>query len=214
MWNPMYLTTISFCRLCATELFNTSFFGENNIPSSGPFIVAANHLSHLDPPLIGAAFRTRELFFLARKTLFKPGFWNFLLSHINTISVDKQNNADVRAIRQALSLLKKGFGIVIFPEGTRSVDGHFGSAQAGVGFLACKTQVPVIPVRIEGTYEILRKNSVLPDLHKKSALSIGTPISPKHYDIALDSKQRYQLAADFILQQIQNIPAKLKSQSS
>lgn len=210
----MYLTTISFCRLCATELFNASFFGEQNIPVDGPFIVAANHLSHLDPPLIGAAFRSRELFFLARKTLFKPGFWNFLLSHINTISVDKQNNAEIHAIRQALSLLKKGFGVVIFPEGTRSLDGNFGPAQAGVGFLACKTQVPVIPVRIEGTYEILRKNSVLPDLHKKSALSIGTPLLPEHYDVAPNSKQRYQLAADFILQQIRNIPAKLTPQIS
>jgi 1-acyl-sn-glycerol-3-phosphate acyltransferase len=203
--NPYYLTTILFCDLCLKELFNGKIYGQENIPRSGPFIVAPNHLSHLDPPFVGAAFRKRELMFLARKTLFKPGFWNWLLSHINVIPVDKENSADISAIKKALALLKNGFGIVIFPEGTRSLDGNFGPAQPGIGFLACKSQVPVIPVRIFGTYEILKKYSTLPNIRRPSNIVIDKPLLPEQYDRFQLNKERYLLTANYILNQIKQI---------
>jgi 1-acyl-sn-glycerol-3-phosphate acyltransferase len=203
--NPYYLTTILFSDLCLKELFNGKIYGQENIPRSGPFIVVPNHLSHLDPPLVGAAFRKRELMFLARKTLFKPGFWNWLLSHINVIPVDKENAADISAIKKTLTLLKNGLGIVIFPEGTRSLDGNFGPAQPGIGFLACKSQVPVIPVRIFGTYEILKKYSTLPNIRHISNIVIDKPLLPEQYDRFQLSKERYLLTADYILDQIKQI---------
>jgi 1-acyl-sn-glycerol-3-phosphate acyltransferase len=201
--NPYYLTTILFSDLCLKELFNGKIYGQENIPRSGPFIVAPNHLSHLDPPFIGAAFRKRELMFLGRKTLFKPGFWNCLLSHINVIPVDKENAADISAIRKALTLLKKGFGLAIFPEGTRSLDGNFGPAQAGIGFLACKSQVPVIPVRVFGTYKILKKHTTLPDIRQSASIVIGPPILPEAYDRF--QEERYLRTAEYILGRIKEI---------
>jgi 1-acyl-sn-glycerol-3-phosphate acyltransferase len=180
-------------------------YGQENIPLTGPFLVAPNHLSHLDPPFISAAFEKRELVFLARKTLFKAGFWNFLLSRINVIPVDKEKITDYRAIKQALSLLKNGFGVVIFPEGTRSLDGHFGTAQPGIGFLACKTQVPVIPARIFGSYEILKKNCTIPDIRQRARIVIGAPIAPTQYDCFQRSKDRYFLTANYILDRIKNL---------
>jgi 1-acyl-sn-glycerol-3-phosphate acyltransferase len=203
--NPYYLTTILFSDLCLKELFNGKIYGQENIPRSGPFIVAPNHLSHLDPPLVGAAFRKRELMFLARKTLFKPGFWNWLLSRINVIPVDKENAADISAIKKTLALLKNGFGIAIFPEGTRSLDGSFGPAQPGIGFLACKSQVPIIPVRIFGTYEILKKYSICPNIRHTSAIVIDKPLLPEQYDHFKLSKERYLLTANYILDQIKQI---------
>ena len=206
MWNPYYLTTILFCRACFKELFHCQFYGTENIPTQGPFIVASNHLSHLDPPLIGAAFRRRELMFMARKTLFKPGFWNFLLSRINVIPVDKENASDTSAIRKALNVLKNGLGLVIFPEGTRSLDGRFGQAQPGLGFLACKSQVPVVPVRITGTFEILKKNSVIPDLHQTARIAIGQPILLEKYDRFQTSRERYIETSRYLCECIQEIP--------
>ncbi|MDR0418344.1 MAG: 1-acyl-sn-glycerol-3-phosphate acyltransferase [Puniceicoccales bacterium] len=203
--NPYYLMTILFCDLCFRELFGGQVYGQENIPVSGPFIVASNHLSHLDPPFIGAVFRRRELMFLARKTLFKSRFWNFLLSRINVIPVDKENSADISAVRMALSLLKNGFGITIFPEGTRSLDGHFGVAQPGIGFLACKSQAPVLPVRIFGTHKILKKYSTLPDIRQKSKIVIGEPLFPEQYDLFQSEKERYLLTANYILGRIKQI---------
>ncbi|MDR2371829.1 MAG: 1-acyl-sn-glycerol-3-phosphate acyltransferase [Puniceicoccales bacterium] len=203
--NPYYLTTILFSDLCLKELFNGKIYGQENIPRSGPFIVAPNHLSHLDPPLVGAAFRKRELMFLARKTLFKPGFWNWLLSHINVIPVDKENAADISAIKKTLTFLKNGFGVAIFPEGTRSLDGNFGPAQPGIGFLACKSQVPVIPVRVFGTYEILKKYSICPNIRHISNIVIDKPLLPEQYDRFQLSKERYFLTANYILDQIKRI---------
>ncbi|MDR1366430.1 MAG: 1-acyl-sn-glycerol-3-phosphate acyltransferase [Puniceicoccales bacterium] len=203
--NPYYLTTILFGDLCFRELFGGRVYGQENIPISGPFIVASNHLSHLDPPFIGAVFRRRELMFLARKTLFKSRFWNFLLSRINVIPVNKENSADISAVRIALSLLKSGFGIAIFLEGTRSLDGHFGMAQPGIGFLACKSQVPVLPVRIFGTYKILKKYSTLPDIRQRSEIVIGRPLFPGQYDLFQSEKERYLLTANYILDRIKQI---------
>ena len=205
MWNPYYLATILFCRMTLRELFHCKFYGEENIPQSGPFIVAANHLSHLDPPLIGAAFKSRELMFMARKTLFKPGFWNFLLSHINVIPVNKENVADTSAIRHALNSLKQGLGLVIFPEGTRSTDGQFGQAQPGLGFLACKSQTPVIPARIFGTYEILKKATLIPNIRQNASIVIDKPIFPDEYDQFKTSKQRYLETSQYICDRIQAI---------
>jgi 1-acyl-sn-glycerol-3-phosphate acyltransferase len=203
--NPYYLTTILFSDLCLKELFNGKIYGQENIPLEGPFIAAPNHLSHLDPPLVGAAFRKRELMFLARKTLFKPGFWNILLSHINVIPVDKENSADISAIKKALAFLKNGLGVAIFPEGTRSLDGNFGPVQPGIGFLACKSQVPVVPVRIFGTYEILKKYSTIPDIRQQANIVIGKPLLPDQYDCFQSEKKRYLLTADYILDQIKQI---------
>jgi 1-acyl-sn-glycerol-3-phosphate acyltransferase len=203
--NPYYLVTILFGDLCLKELFNGKIYGQENIPLSGPFIVAPNHLSYLDPPLIGAVFRKRELIFLARKTLFKSVFWNGLLSRINVIPVDKENSADISAIKRALMLLENGFGVAIFPEGTRSPDGNFGPVQPGIGFLACKSQVPVVPVRILGTYEILKKYSIFPDIRQKSKIIVGEPLFPEQYDRFRSEKKRYLLTADYILDQVKRI---------
>jgi 1-acyl-sn-glycerol-3-phosphate acyltransferase len=203
--NPCYLTTTLFCNLCFRELFNGKVYGQENIPDTGAFIVAPNHLSHLDPPFIGATFLKRELIFLARKTLFKPGFWNTLLSNINVVPVNKENIADIRAIRQAITYLKNNFGVVIFPEGTRSLANEFGNAQPGIGFLACKTQVPVIPVRIFGTHEILKKNHIIPNIRKTAQVVIGKAIPPEEYNRFLAQKECYALTANYILNAIKNL---------
>jgi 1-acyl-sn-glycerol-3-phosphate acyltransferase len=160
VWNPYYLPTMLFSKFCVKNLFNGKVYGQENIPL-----------------LIGAAFQKRRLVFLARKTLFNKRFWNYLLSQVNIIPVDREKTADYGAVRRALSLLKNGFSFVNFPEGTRSSDGCFGAAQPGIGFLACKTQVSLIPARIFGSYKILRKNCIIPDIHQRATIVIGTPIA-------------------------------------
>jgi 1-acyl-sn-glycerol-3-phosphate acyltransferase len=155
--------------------------------------------------MIGAVFRKREMMFLGRKTLFKAGFWNTLLSHINVIPVDKENIVNIRALKRAFAALRDGLGLVIFPEGTRSLDGYFGTAQPGIGFLACKTQVPVIPVRIFGTYEILKKNCIIPNLYLSAQIVIGKALLPEQYDHFRGEKDRYNRTADYIFEAIKHL---------
>jgi 1-acyl-sn-glycerol-3-phosphate acyltransferase len=196
--NIRYFFSIAFRELWAGEVY-----GQENIPPSGPCLIAANHASFLDPPFIAAVCPQREIFYFTRQTLLRPGFWHFILSRINTIPVDRNGASDIQAIRRVLKLLHDGQGIVIFPEGTRSPDGNFQTAQSGVGMLACKTAVPVIPIRIFGSYAIWNRHRPAPDMHHRAQVVIGAPILPKSYDPGSDHHRRYSETAQRILDAIQ-----------
>ncbi|MDR0444977.1 MAG: 1-acyl-sn-glycerol-3-phosphate acyltransferase, partial [Puniceicoccales bacterium] len=102
--NLYYKTVRHFFSIAFRELWAGEVYGNENIPPSGPCLIAVNHASFLDPPFIAAACPQREIFYFARQTLFKAGFWNFILSRINTIPVDRDGTSDIRAIRRVLKL--------------------------------------------------------------------------------------------------------------
>lgn len=116
---------------------------EGRIPRSGPVILAPNHVSFLDPPVVGiTAFR--EIYFLAKPDLFKAsGFFAWLITTYNAISIE-----GTAGLRKAIKLLKRGNAVVIFPEGTRSRKKRILPFHQGVGYLAINFGVPVIPVYI------------------------------------------------------------------
>lgn len=127
--------------------------GAENMPPAGGLIVAANHLSFLDPPLVGA-FAPRPIHYLARKTLFRHPLIGALLRSWSAVPLDQQRG-DVRALRTALDLLASGEAVLIFPEGRRSPDGRLQQAQSGFGWLVVRSGAPVLPVRITGTFEAM-----------------------------------------------------------
>ena len=123
-------------------LFRGEVNGLENLPKSGGFLIASNHASHLDPPLVGAHI-TQQVCFFARKTLWKPGFASWWLDAVGTIPVDRDGGSDVQAIKRVLRAIAQDKVIILFPEGTRSPDGRLQTAKAGVGMMACRTGVPV-----------------------------------------------------------------------
>ncbi len=131
--------------------------GRSNIPNKGGFIIAGNHISYLDPLVLGVAV-FRPLNYMARDTLFRNRVFAWILRHVNVFPL-KRNSADFGAIKEALKRLKKGEGLVLFPEGTRSADGTITEGLEGVGFLARKSGVPVIPAFIDGTQKAMPKGS-------------------------------------------------------
>ncbi|MEO0106233.1 MAG: lysophospholipid acyltransferase family protein [candidate division WOR-3 bacterium] len=143
------------------------------IHKSSPLLIASNHLSFLDPPLIGyTAFR--EVYFLAKPGLFAISrFFTWLITSYNAISLGTDG------IKQAIRLLKEGKVVVIFPEGTRSRQGHLLPFNIGIGYLSINYNVPVVPVRIINS----NKNffSLMLRINKLKII-YGKPISPSGYE--------------------------------
>ena len=189
-------------------LFQAFFRGEvvgtDHVPVSGPYLIACNHASHLDPPLIGCQI-ARQMRFFARKTLWESRFVGWWLTQIETIAVDR-DSGDVGAIRKVLAALNEDRAIVLFPEGTRSPDGHLQKPKAGVGLMACKSGVPVVPCRIYGSYEAYGKGRLLPRLGTPITIVFGAPISARDYDDPALGKARYETAAQRIMDRIAALP--------
>jgi 1-acyl-sn-glycerol-3-phosphate acyltransferase len=177
--------------------FRGEVIGQENIPATGAFIVAANHASHLDPPVAGGHV-PREIAAFARKTLWKPGIPAWWLTAVGCIPVDRDGGSDVAAMKRVMQVLKNGKPLILFPEGTRSPDGEPRQPKAGVGLIACRTSVPVVPARIFGSFEALGKGSPL-RLGTPVSVVYGRPLLPHEYDDPAAGKARYQLAADRIM---------------
>ncbi len=189
------------CHFVVATLHDILFRGEvsgvENIPRQGGFIVAANHASVLDPPLIGSRV-PRQMTFFARKTLWKGGIISWWLNTVGTVPVDRESGSDVSAIKRVLQVLKEGNALIVFPEGTRSPNGALQTARPGVGLLACRTGVPVVPVHIFGTFEALGRDGPL-RVGIPISMIFGRPLLPADYDSPADGKERYQRASERIM---------------
>ena len=137
-------------------LFGLKIIGRENLITEGPVLVASNHQSFLDPPLIGNLYET-EMVFLARKTLF-VGFFKWLYPQWNAIPVD-QDRPDMSSLKTIIRRLKEGHRVLVFPEGARTLDGEIGEAAPGIGLIAAKSGAVIQPVRISGAREALPRGS-------------------------------------------------------
>lgn len=140
-------------------LFRIEVYGLENLPE-GPCLVASNHRSHLDPPVLNSVF-PEPLRFLAKEELFKVPILGRLLPHMGAIPV-KRGSGDLQVLELTLELLRKGCKVCIFPEGTRANPGQFLKPKPGVGLLAVKSQKPVLPVYIEGTDMVFPRGAKFP----------------------------------------------------
>ncbi|MBP6506346.1 MAG: 1-acyl-sn-glycerol-3-phosphate acyltransferase [Opitutaceae bacterium] len=193
-----------FFHYLSSVVYGMFFRGEvaglENLPQSGSFLIAANHASFLDPPFIGSQV-PRQIAYFARKTLWKPGIASWWLDEVGTIPVDRDGGQDVSAIKRVLKALKDNRGLILFPEGTRTSDGRLQEPKAGVGLIACRAQVPVVPARIFGSYAAFGKGRSL-RLGTPVSVVFGRPILPGTYDDPAAGKERYQLASTRIFAHI------------
>jgi 1-acyl-sn-glycerol-3-phosphate acyltransferase len=152
MW---YYFVQVFFHIIFKILFRLEIIGRENIPKNGPLIVASNHASLLDPPLVGTA-STRKVYFMAKEELFVPILGSIYKS-LGAFPV-KRGASDRTAIKCALNLLKTDKVLGIFPEGTRSKTGKLGHAGSGTLGLAGKFKVPIIPTAVIGSNLKLQKS--------------------------------------------------------
>ncbi|MDD4602111.1 1-acyl-sn-glycerol-3-phosphate acyltransferase [bioreactor metagenome] len=149
-------------------LFRLEVTGHDNIPKSGGAIIASNHISLLDPPVLGVSM-ARHIHFMAKEELFRYPVFSWVITQLKAFPV-RRGMADRVAIRTAISLLESGEIVGLFPEGTRSKTGVLGKPEQGLAMIAIKTGAPIIPAALIGTADL--GNKLLP----KFKVKFGKPI--------------------------------------
>lgn len=184
------------CFLISKVLFRISAQGRKNIPKKGGFILASNHVSYLDPVMVGVAC-PRKLNYMARHDLFSNPIFSRWLFSVGAFPV-KRKTADIAALKEAIKRVEKGGALLLFPEGGR-VDAETVNKrpEAGVGFLVSRVDVPVIPVFVSGAQKALPKGArfIRP---RKVSVFFGKPLS-------VDVKMPYQEIADRIMHDIRQL---------
>jgi 1-acyl-sn-glycerol-3-phosphate acyltransferase len=143
-------------------VFSGRVFGQRYEPRSGGALLVSNHQSFFDPVLVGLPLR-RETAFMARDSLFKGRFGR-LIRYLNAFPV-RRSSADIGAIKDSLRRLKSGEMVVVFPEGTRTIDGGVAPMQPGISLLARRARVPIVPTLILGAYEAWPRHRKFPLPH-------------------------------------------------
>jgi 1-acyl-sn-glycerol-3-phosphate acyltransferase len=170
--NPVYFLVWCFFRSAYATYFRWKVYYPERVPVTGPVILACNHASFLDPPLVGAGLN-RPINYLARETLFRfPGF-GWLLRHLNVVPVDRDGGGGA-GLKAILDRLLAGEAIILFPEGTRTQDGRLQPARSGIGLTVIKALV--VPVRVFGTFEALGRHMNIPRPHRV-AVKYGRPLA-------------------------------------
>ena len=151
-------------------LFRWRISGLENIPAGGA-IIAPNHQSFWDIPLVGLALSGRRTHFMAKSELFRNPVFGWAIRSLLAFPI-KRGAPDRSAIRYTIEMLKQGDLVAIFPEGTRSKTGELGPAEPGLALIAAKAEVPIVPVAIIGTRHIFSRNILLPQVR----IHFGQPI--------------------------------------
>ncbi|HTY07679.1 MAG TPA: lysophospholipid acyltransferase family protein [Candidatus Edwardsbacteria bacterium] len=145
------------------RLFEWRVAGREHVPASGAFLAASNHIALLDPPYAGASL-TREIAFLAKKELFANPWLRSLIAAHNALPI-RRGGWDSSAFRRVEGMIRRGIPVMVFPEGTRSKTGDFLEPKAGIGMLAIKLGMPILPLYIDGTQrplgDLLRRRAKL-----------------------------------------------------
>ncbi|HVC32035.1 MAG TPA: lysophospholipid acyltransferase family protein [Chloroflexota bacterium] len=148
--------------------------GLENLPRTGPLILAPNHLHIADPPVL-SAFLPRKIYFMAKQEAWGHSFMGLLSRWFEAFPV-RRGEADLAAYRYALKLLADGKVLGIFPEGHRSRDGHLQPGQPGAVILAQRAGAPIVPVGIHGVSEVLSRSGVI---HRRTlSITVGEPYHP------------------------------------
>ena len=186
-------------KFTALNFFRLQVYGRENLIEEGPAIIASNHQSFLDPPVVGICME-RELHYLARKTLFDIPLLGRLLPHLHVVGVDR-DGADMSALKSVIRLVKEGGSTIVFPEGTRSSDGALQSAKPGLGLIVAKTLAPVVPVRVFGAFDAFPRGAKFPRAAAVTVV-IGKPLHFTKADTVGDPREVYQRISDQVMSRI------------
>jgi 1-acyl-sn-glycerol-3-phosphate acyltransferase len=170
-----YDTLRVLARLVSVSAFGLRVLGRENWPVEGGALVCANHQSYFDPPLVGLTCG-RRMNYLARDSLFRVPLLSPLIAFLDAIPIDREGGG-LAGLKETLRRLKGGELVLIFPEGTRTHDGEVAPLKPGFIAVARRSHVPLVPVAIDGAYQLWPRHAQLPRAGRL-AVVIGPPIAP------------------------------------
>lgn len=179
--------------------FKIIVIGRENIPAAkGGFIIASNHVSNNDPPMVGVVFK-KKYTFMAKDELFHINpIFTWLIKKLGAFPVKRGAKDNAEAIDTAIEGLNNGRTFVIFPEGTRSKTGELGKAKSGVSLIAAKAKAPVVPVFLKYGRKRFRRRVVV---------SVGKVIPPEELEIDLTDKRQIRGVSERIMGEIAALKA-------
>lgn len=199
-------------RFVLRWILGVQWIDPERVPLAGAVIVAPNHRSYLDPPLVGCGI-DRELHFFAKRELFRMPVVGALVRHFNSIPI-RRGTADREGLRLSLAALSAGGGLVLFPEGTRAPAGRFLEPKTGIGMIAERTGAAIVPVYVSGTGGGFR--SLLRSATRKAPIRVlyGDPIDVDLIRKAGDDPRRYELMAHEVMRHIRRLKSRLDGPST
>ena len=153
----LYTFAKNTIRIIGTVVWRLRAYGTENVPMSGPLLVACNHVSNLDPPLMGSCC-PRQISYMAKKELFEIPILGPAIAAVGAYPVDREGSARA-AIKRSLEVLDEGGCVGIFPEGGRNVDGDK-EPRTGIALLASLSKAPVVPACIVGSGQANRLHQI------------------------------------------------------
>jgi 1-acyl-sn-glycerol-3-phosphate acyltransferase len=171
--------------LIATIFFCFRWKGREYFPRDSGALICANHQSYFDPVLVGICFR-KQISFVARNTLFDVFLFGRLIRYLEAIPIDR-NGLGISGIKETLRRLRRGEMVLIFPEGTRTLDGHVQALKPGFCALARRGKVPILPAGVDGAYDAWPRSSRFPRLTKLRTC-FGPLITPEQIESMTDEQ--------------------------
>lgn len=178
------------CSIIFRPVYKVKTYGKEKVPKEGPVIICSNHISNLDPVIVGIT-SPRSIHFMAKEELFKYRSIAWILKNVNAFPV-KRGFRDRNALRKGLAVLQENHALGLFPEGTRSKDGQVKKGLAGAGFFALRSGAPVVPCAIVGPYQKFKPLHII----------FGEPIDIQNL---IEQEASAQEVTDRIMAEIQNL---------
>ena len=165
-------------RYVLVTMFDLRCLHRERLDFAGSALILSTHQSHFDPLLIGGTFNER-LSYLARRSLFKNPLFGLVIRALDAIELDRDRSG-LAGLKETLKRLKQGQKVLIFPEGTRSTNGKIAPLKPGFLSVARRSRAPLIPVAINGAYEVLPRVTLIPTYYPMRVV-VGEVIHPDDY---------------------------------